>query len=55
MKVKALHDVTCEWVPGGVAEAGRIYEVPDTQANGDELIWSPDFWEPVDTPDEEEV
>jgi hypothetical protein len=47
VKVKALHDVTCEWVPGGVAEAGQTYDVPDKQPNGDPLVWSEDFWEPV--------
>ncbi len=47
MKVKALGDQACDFVPGKWVTAGQVVDVPETQGDGTPLIWAPEYWEVV--------
>jgi hypothetical protein len=39
--------IRCDFVPGGYVDPGAVVDVPDKQPDGSELIWHPEYWEPV--------
>lgn len=41
VKNKTTEVVRCEFVPGGYVDPGAVVDVPETQADGSELIWDP--------------
>lgn len=49
MKVKNITDspLSSDFLPGGELGAGETAEVPDTQADGSELHWPPEYFEVV--------
>jgi hypothetical protein len=54
-KYKALGDFEAAVGPGGTRQhvtAGEVHDLPDTQdgtPDGEPLVWSPEYWQPVKT------
>lgn len=49
MKIRNITDspLSSDFLPGGELAAGKTAEVPDTQPDGSELVWPPEYFEVV--------